>query len=151
MAGWINSCSMIKDKNIRKNAVYSLAKWINSCSLIKDKNLHKDAVCNPQSGGSRSLIIRIFAYITWDKMIRDKEFSKNILSLIFAIMSTFGFSKDILLILLILPVSVMPRFLFKLFLKFYIYLNYDIKGKNMPSEWNYLFSDKKSIDPFRKF
>ena len=102
-------------------------------------------------GGTRLLIIRSFAAITWDKMMREKEFSKNILYLIYAILSTFGFNKEIFLILLILPVSIMPLLLFKLFLKLYIYLNYDLKGRNIPSEWNILFSDKKIIDPLRKF
>ena len=121
-AAWINSCSLIKDKNMRKNAVYSL-KW-----------------------NSESFLILIFYFIARDKMMREKEFSKNILYLIYSILSTFGFSKDVFLIFLILLVSVMPRFFFKS----YLYLNYDIKGKSLPSGWNILYSDKKSIDPLRK-
>ena len=147
LSSWINSCSIIKNKNIRKNAVYSLVIWINTL-LIRDNN----TVYDPwEFGGTRSLIIRIIASITWDKMMWEQEFSKNILSLIFAILSTFSFSKDTLTIFLILPMSVTPRFLFKFFLKLYIYLLYDTKGKSIPSEWNILFSDKKNVDPLRKF
>ena len=151
LSAWINTCSIIKDKNIRKNAVYSLVIWINSL-LLRDKNILKNTVYTPWAfGGTRSLIIRSFAAITWDKMMKEKEFSKNILYLIYSILSTFGFDKEIFLILLILPISIMPRLLFKLFLKLYMYLNYDLKGKNIPSQWNILFSDKKIIDPLRKF
>ncbi len=131
------------------SGIYFIAGWINSCSLIKDKNIRKNTVYTYM--GNSSLIKRIFVSITFEKMSKEKETSKNILSLIFAIISTFGFSKNLFLILLILPVSLIPRSLFKLFLKLYIYANYDIKGKNMPSEWNYLLSDKKSVDPLRKF
>ena len=67
--------------------------------------------------------------------MKEKEFSKNILSLNFAIMTTFGYTKEVFLIFLILPFSIMPRFIFKSFLKLY---------KNKSSDWNYFFSEKNS-------
>ena len=55
LAGWINSCSLIKDKNIRKNAVYSLSRWLNISSLVFDKKTHNETVYTPWEHGSRSL------------------------------------------------------------------------------------------------
>ena len=69
--------------------------WINSL-LLRDKNMRKNTVYTLWAfGGLDLLIIRSFAAITWDKMMRENEFSKNILYLIYAILSTFGFSKEI--------------------------------------------------------
>ena len=131
------------------SGVYFIAGWINSCSLIKDKNIRKNTVYTHMHGAS--IIRRIFVSITFEKMSNEKEASKNILSLIFAILLTFGFRKDIFLILLILPLSIIPRFIFRIFLSVYVYLKFDIKNKEMPSEWKYLLSDNKSVDPLRKF
>ena len=86
-----------------------------------------------------------------DPVKRTLNTSKNILTLIFAIMSSFGLRIDVLIVLVILPISIMPRFVFKLFLKTYIYLKYSVKGEKMPSEWNYLLSEYKTVDPLRKF
>jgi hypothetical protein len=130
------------------SALHFIEGWINSCSMIKDQHTRKNVFHNPWLG--RSIMIRIIDSIIHDKMNREKNFSKNSLSLIYSILVTFGFSKEIFFIFLILPLSVMPRFLFKLFLKFYIYLKYGIKGRTIPSELKHNFSEKKSVDPFRK-
>jgi len=131
------------------SGIYFIAGWINSCSLIKDKKIFKNTVYTPMSGSK--LLRRIFISITFEKISGDVELSKNILTLIFAIMSSFGLRIDVLIVLVILPISIMPRFVFKLFLKTYIYLKYSVKGEKMPSEWNYLLSEYKTVDPLRKF
>lgn len=123
IACWINSCSMIKNKQTRNDTVYSL-KW-NNGSILKI----------------------ILFYIALDKMMKDKEFSKNISFIIFAFISTFGLSKDLLIIPLILALAAIPRFIFKL----YLYLRYDRKDKNRPSGWNCLLLNEDSVDPLRKF
>ena len=117
--------------------------------MIKDELVRKKTIYTPRGG--RSLILRIFIAIALEKISRKEDVSKNSLSLIFSFMSTFGFSLDVLMIFLILPVAVIPRFLYNLFFKLYIYLNYGVKGRSMPSEWNYLFSDNENVDPLRKF
>jgi len=127
-----------------------IAGWINSCSIIKTKKTRNDTVYSLNWDG-RSLILKIIACVMWDKIVEEQQISNNILTLIFAIISTFGFSKSILMSIPILFVAIMPKFSFKLFLRAYIYLNYNKKGKTMPSEWNCLFSKKNSIDPLRKF
>jgi glycosyltransferase involved in cell wall biosynthesis len=135
--------------NASYSGIYFITGWINSCSMIKDKDVRKKTIYTPRGG--RSLLLRIFIAIALEKISRKEDVSKNSLSLIFSIMSTFGWSIDVLMVFLILPVAVIPRFLYNLFFKFYIYLNYGVKGKSMPSEWNYLFSDNENTDPLRKF
>ena len=126
--------------------VYFLTSWINSCSIIKDKKLRKNAVYSLKwNTGS---ILKLFLYyIAKDKMMKEKKFSKNILFLIFAIISTFGFSKSSLMIIPILFEAIIPRFIFNL----YLHINYDLKGKDIPSGWNCLLLDEDSVDPLRKF
>ena len=127
ITGWINSCSIIKNRKSRNNTIYSI-KW-----------------------DGRSLISKISSCIMWDKIIEEKKISYNILTLILAIISTFGVSKSILIVLPILFEAIIPKFIYKLFLRVYIYLNYNKKGKPMPTEWNRLFSKEKGIDPLREF
>jgi len=129
--------------------IYFIAGWINSCALIKNKNIRNNTVYTPMHGST--LIKMIIISIIFEKVSIEKDFSKNILALIQSIMSTFGFSKELFLILLILILSIIPKFLFKLFLKFYIDRNYSTKGKEIPSDWNYKLSETKNIDPLRKF
>lgn len=132
------------------SSVYFIAGWINSCSIIKDEEIRTSTIYTPRCG--RSLLMRILISITNEKMTRNPEASKNYLYLIFAIINTFGFSKELYLACLICTVSIMPRFMFQLFLKIYIYLKFNIKGKDMPADWDYLFFDnREEIDPLKKF
>jgi len=126
--------------------VYFLTSWLNSCSIIKDKKFRKNAVYS-LNWNNGSILKLILYYIAKDKMMKEKEFSKNVSFLIFASITTFGLSKDLLLIPLILTLAIIPRFIFKL----YLYLNYDLKGKDMPSGWSCLTFDEDGVDPLRKF
>lgn len=126
ITGWINSCLMIKDKNIRKKAIYD---DINHQALLK----------------------RIFHGILIQKAKNEGNILKDAFLIIHDITVAFGFSKDVLIILIIMPMVIIPGFISKFILNFYLYLKYSVHGEKVPDDWNEDLSKKRTIDPLRKF
>jgi glycosyltransferase involved in cell wall biosynthesis len=123
--------------------------WINSCLIIKEKQLRKKTA-HTLSWGGKSLYSKIFLSIIWEKLTKEEHKSRNILFLLATTIAAFGFSFDELIIMLMFLISIVPAILLRSLLKIYVYLKYD-KGKTMPTEWSVLFTKKNKIDPLRKF
>lgn len=84
-----------------------LAGWINSCYLIKDKEIRTKAIYEITMGSS--LLKTLFYFIIAEKMIGNKDFNKNFISFSSGYILAFGFSKEIVLLpLLILSILVPP-------------------------------------------
>lgn len=85
--------------------------WINSCSLIKNKKIRQKAV---HEISFDSLLIKKFLLtILSEKLINSEESLKNYLSFISNLILTLRFSKDILLLLIIIPIILVPAWLYK--------------------------------------
>ena len=89
---WMNSCSAIKDKKIRKNAIYSLS-------------------------DNDPFVKTILNNIISEKCKAEKPY-KNIFSLVLAFITAFEFDKIQLLLLLIIPLALVPSHPFKIASKY---------------------------------
>lgn len=99
--------------------------WINSCSLIKDKKIRRKAVYEISFG---SILLKKFLLIILSEKVMNSEKSlKNYLSFISSIILTLRFNKDILLLLIIIPVILVPSYLYKLLSKMCLII---MLGKN---------------------
>lgn len=94
--------------------------WMNSCNLIKDKNVRKDAIYF-FSNSAKLSIGTIFLSISLEKL-KNNKISKDVCLLINSFIFNYGFSKEQLLIPFIILTAITPKFLieniFKLQIKF---------------------------------
>jgi glycosyltransferase involved in cell wall biosynthesis len=154
-----NNFSIYVSKNIivrngtQNPASYShlsfLAGWINSCLMIKDKKVRKKAIYGESN--NNSLLKRIFHAILLQKAKSEKNTFRDAFLIIHDLSMAFGLSVDVLIILLIFPMMIIPRFVSKFVLKTYLYAKYTIQGKDIPHDWTEDLSKTRTIDPLRKF
>lgn len=153
-----NDCSIFISKNVIVNngthnpASYShlsfIVGWVNSCLMIKDKKVRKKAIYGDI--GNNHLLKRVFHAILLQKAKNEPTF-KDTFILIHDLNLAFGLSKDVLITLLIMPLAILPSFLARFILKFYLYLMFTRHGNDIPQDWLDDLSKTRTIDPLRKF
>lgn len=107
LIGWMNSSLYIKDKNVRKMTVYTIA-------------------------GNISFTRMVLSFIALEKMRKDQSPNINILLLFSSTILVFGFSKNLLILLLLLPIILLPKFCYKYIINLYLFLKYSIHNKKPP-------------------
>jgi glycosyltransferase involved in cell wall biosynthesis len=97
--------------NPRFSSLEWLNGWINSCSLIKNREIRQNAAREISFGSF--LIKKILLAILSEKFINNEKSFKNYLMFLSGTVSTFGFSKDILLMPLAIPLILVPAWMYK--------------------------------------
>ncbi|WP_321422009.1 glycosyltransferase family 2 protein [uncultured Methanobacterium sp.] len=84
--------------------------WINSCATIKNKKIRKKAIYGYVKGGSflKDIILKII----FEKK-RNISAYKNIFSLALSFIISFEYSKETLLLFIIIPLAIFPSFPFR--------------------------------------
>ena len=90
--------------------------WMNSCSTIKDKKMRKNAIYG-LSYNNDPFVIIVLQNIISEKCKGEAPY-KNIFSLALAFIVAFEFSKIQLLLLLIIPLALIPSYPFKIVSKY---------------------------------
>jgi glycosyltransferase involved in cell wall biosynthesis len=103
--GFINTCSQIKNKKIRRKAMYG---------LLED-NFFKNVIY----------------FFVLEKMWYQTPY-KNIVLFFYSYIITIGFSLDVIYLVLLLPFAFMPIVIYKYIFKLYILLKYEIHHKTPP-------------------
>lgn len=83
--------------------------WINSCEMIKDKKIRRKTIYDDITGVSflKRVIFSIFS-----EKINDND-SKVMIEFLTIFINSFGFSKDELFLILIVPMIIMPACFYK--------------------------------------
>lgn len=109
--------------SISYSALMWITSWLKSCSTIKDKKIRKKAIFG---FSDQSFVKRILYEIILEKSRVEKPY-KSILSLALAFIMAFEFDKIQLLLLIIVPLAFIPSFPLKIVRK---YKNRDINYQN---------------------
>jgi len=102
--------------------------WMNSCYLIKDKSVRKDAIYF-FSNSAKLSIGTIFFSISLEKL-KNNKISKEVCLLINSFIFNYGFSKEQLLIPFIILTAITPKFLIENILKVRIKFDEKFNSKN---------------------
>jgi glycosyltransferase involved in cell wall biosynthesis len=102
--------------------------WINCCSKIKDKNVRRKTIYESPVDDI-SIVKRLVYFITKEKL--NAKDSRNMLDFITAFVMAFGYSRDQFLLLLIVPLVLIPSFFYKILIKIYLSLNKDLDKKSV--------------------
>lgn len=117
--------------------------WLNACTTIKDKKIRKKSLYGPAN--FTGFIEGILSSIVFEKIRENGKSSSEILMpFISSFVLGFGFSKEQLILPLIVSASLVPSSIFKSSLKTYMYFKYDRKGKEVPEKtMSYLFDETR--------
>lgn len=117
-----------------------LISWMKSCFIIKDKKIRKDAIYffNSFSRGLGTL----FWAITIEKL-RKNPVKNNTFILITEFILNYGFSKEQIFLLFIIPMALIPSFIFKYIVKMKIFLEEKILNKEVSQNIKDLVQNKE--------
>ena len=116
--------------------------WLSSCEMIKDKKIRVKSVCEDTSG--TSFLKRVVTSISSEK-INDNN-SKIMIEFLAAFFNSFGFSKEELLLILIVPMIVIPSCFYKTLRGFYRFIKFKILKKEEINGYKNI-----EMDPLRKY
>lgn len=136
------------------SALSFIAGWTNSCLLIKDKKIRKETIYNEIYNSSlynSSFLKRIFLAIILSKLSKDKAIFKEAFYLLYSIILAFGISIDVLIIFPIFIMTIIPRLLYAFIIRCFLYFKYSIKNEEIPEYFKHFSSEDVDIDPLRKF
>lgn len=88
--------------------IFWLISWMNSCTTIKNKNIRKKTIYELPT--NESFLNKISMTIV-DEKIGENDFRKYI-QLVAAFVLAFGFSRDIVLLIIVLPLILIPGFFY---------------------------------------
>lgn len=116
--------------------------WLNCCHNIKDKEIRLKAIKgSPHYNGSRGLI----SAIALEKLRKDgRSRSQIIFPLLSAYIPAFGFSRDQLMLLIAVGLTVTPTVFIKNLIRIHLYIKYSRKGEEVPELlYSYIFEDER--------
>lgn len=117
--------------------------WLNCCYMIKNKTVRKNTIY--ESSSVPSFIKRIVYFIVSEKINNNDH--KIMLDFLSSFISAFGFSRDLLLLFIIIPLLLIPPFCYKILLRIFLFLNHHVIKKGV-----YKHSLKmEEDDPFRRW
>lgn len=103
--------------------------WLNSCSTIKNKTIRKKVL--HQSAQKDPFITMILWNIVHEKITRNNQ--KSYIEFLYAYMLSFGLSRELLLLFLIIPALIVPSFFYKQIRRTYLNIRYgkkELKKRN---------------------
>ncbi|MEN6552816.1 MAG: glycosyltransferase family 2 protein [Methanobacterium sp.] len=128
------SKKLIINRGIHNFTPYSILSFLLAqmdCSLgIKNKKIRRRFISD---NAYSSLIKRIILGIILEKTrTNSEERQKNIGLLIPTFMMVFGFSRQQFILLIMIPMILIPRFVYMLIINLVLFLKYDLRGRKTP-------------------
>ena len=123
-----------------------LKSWLNCCYTIKDKKIRKKNIYVTTTESSYSAFIkRVMLCIIFEKVNNNDH--KLMLDFLSSFIAAFGFSKDQLLLILIIPLTIIPAPCYR----FISRINRFFKNHNNKKELENIEDDDPFSDPFRRW
>lgn len=116
--------------------------WLGSCRMIKDRKVRRKTIYD--SSDDAPFLNRIFYSIAMEKM--NANYSIVMFDLVYSFILAFGFSREQFLLIIIIPLIIIPSFVYKLSINSFRYIKYNVFKKKPPQQP----SMKKEVGPFRK-
>ena len=104
--------------------------WMNSCLYIENKTVRKTTVRNIAS--KTSFTRMALSYIALEKMRNDQSPYINITQFFSSAILVFGLDKNLLILFFLIPLIILPKFFYKIFINVYLFFKYTIHNKNPP-------------------
>jgi glycosyltransferase involved in cell wall biosynthesis len=120
------------------SGLFWLKSWLKSCSKIKDKKIRRKTIY--ESPFKQSFLKRVIVSIIMDKV--SKKDNEDLIEFISAFVYAFGWSWDSFLLIIIIPVVIIPSFIYKILVRSYRYFKYDILKREVPKSIKDQDSDK---------
>lgn len=120
-----------------------LTGWINSCSLIKNKKIRKKAIYEICLGSS--FIKMLLYFIVSEKIIDKTSSNKDFITFISGYIKAFELSKEIFLVPIIIFLAIVPSFIYRITRREYLIMRY---GKEEYHKRN--IKMQINSDPLRK-
>lgn len=124
------------------SGLFWMKSWLNSCEMIKDKKIRRKSACEDTSG--TSFLKRVITSISSEK-VNDNN-SEVMIEFLVAFINSFGFSKEELLLILIVPMIIIPSCFYKILRDFYRFIKFKILKKEEIEGYK-----NREIDPLRKY